>query len=126
MGAQGTVPPLLEKPAVAPAASEKMEKKKEGAPPTCGPIITDACLPIETGKFSMQVTWGLSFYMGNYSPNWRYISAGGDFYTLYMPVKIAYGVTKDMEVYVVIPFVTNWAKNVNQNLAGPNGERSAS
>jgi hypothetical protein len=64
--------------------------------------------------------------MGNYSPNWRYISAGGDFYTLYMPVKFAYGLAQDLEVYAVIPFVTNWAKNVNPNLAGPNGERSAS
>ena len=124
--AQGGVPLLLEKPAVALAAAEKAENKKEGPPPTCGPIVTDACLPIDTGKFSMQVFWGLSFYMGNYSPNWRYISANGDFYTLNMPVKFAYGLTKDMEVYVVIPFLTNWAKNVNPNLAGPNGERSAS
>jgi len=77
-GAQVGVPLLLEKPAVELAAAEKAEKKKEGAPPTCGPIITDACLPIDTGKFSVQVTWALSFYMGNYSPNWRYISAGGD------------------------------------------------
>jgi hypothetical protein len=125
-GAQVGVPLLLGKPAIAQATAQNAEKKKEGAPPTCGPIITDACLPIDTGKFSVQVTWALSFYMGNYSPNWRYISAGGDFYTLYMPVKFTYGVTKDMEVYVVIPFVTNWAKNVNTNLAGPNGERSAS
>lgn len=89
-------------------------------------MVTDACLPIDTGKFSMQVFWGLSFYMGNYSPNWRYISANGDFYTLNMPVKFAYGLAKDLEVYLVIPFLTNWAKNVNPNLAGPNGERSAS
>ena len=58
-------PMLLEKP---PGEAPKPEEKKEGPPSTCGPIISDTCLPIETGKFAMQVFWALSFYTGNFSP----------------------------------------------------------
>jgi len=111
---------LMENPAGPPG-----EEKKEGAPSTCGPVISDTCLPIETGKYALQVFWGLSFVTGNFSPNWRHVSAGGNFYTFNMPVKFTYGPTKDTEVYVIVPFITNWAKDVNPDLAGPNGERSA-
>ncbi len=111
---------LMEKPA-APA-----EEKKDGPPSTCGPMISDTCLPIDTGKFAMQVFWTLSFVTGNFSPNWRHVSADGNFYTFSMPVKFTYGPAKDMEVYVVIPFITNWANSVSPALAGPNNERAAS
>jgi len=41
-----------------------------------------------------------------------------------MDWKFTYGLWHNLEVFVVIPFVNNWAKNVNE--PGPNGERSAS
>ena len=120
--AQGPGGALLEKPPAAPPA----EEKKEGVPSTCGPMISDTCLPIETGKVAMQVWWALSFYPGVFSPNWRQVSAKGDFYTFNMPVKISYGPTKDLEVYVIAPFINNWVNDVDLGIAGPNGERSAS
>ena len=113
--------PLLEQPAAPPA-----EEKKEEAPNTCGPLLTDTCIPIEEHHASMQVLWGLSFYPGNFSPNWRYVSAHGDFYTFNMPVKFTYGPAKNLETYIVAPFVVNWVNNVDRGAAGPNGEHSAS
>ncbi len=118
--AQGPGQLLLEKPPAAPPA----EEKKEGAPTTCGPMISDTCLPIETGKVAMQVWWALSFYPGVFTQNWRPVSARGDFYTFFMPVKFVYGPTKDLETYVVVPFIHNW--NHNLELRGPNGETAAS
>jgi len=120
--AQGPGGALLEKPPAPPPA----EEKKEGAPTTCGPMISDTCLPIDTGKVAMQVWWALSFYPGVFSPNWRQVSARGDFYTFNMPVKVSYGPTKDLEVYVVAPFIHNWVDNADRGIAGPNGERAAS
>jgi hypothetical protein len=101
------------------------EEKKEEAPTTCGPLISDCCLPIETYHASMQILWALSFYPGNFSPNWRHVSAKGDFYTFNMPVKFTYGPTKNMEVYVIVPYVHNFASNINRSVAGPDGERAA-
>ncbi len=110
---------LLEKP----LEGAKPQEKKEEAPTTCGPICCDTCLPIETGHVSMSVLWALSFYPGVFSQNWRTVSAGGNFHTFYMPVKVTYGPTKNMEVYLIAPFIHNWASGVN--IPGPNGETSA-
>lgn len=118
---QVALPPVMEKPLSPPE-----EKKEETAPTTCGPMISDTCLPIETYHASMQVWWALSLYPGVFSPNWRTVSARGDFHTFYMPVKFTYGPTKNSEVYIIIPFIHNWVNNVNPSIAGPNGERSAS
>jgi hypothetical protein len=118
--AQGGAPVMMEKPPGAPPA----EEKKEGPPTTCGPMISDTCLPIDKGKFAMQVWWALSVYPGVFSQNWRPVTAGGDFYTFFMPVKFVYGPTKDLETYVVVPFIHNW--NNSLNAPGPNGETSAS
>jgi hypothetical protein len=41
-----------------------------------------------------------------------------------MDWKFTYGLWNNLEVFVVIPFVQNWANSVNE--PGPNGERSAS
>ncbi len=65
--AQGVGQVMMEKP---PAP----EAKKEEAPTTCGPIISDACIPIETGHASLQVLGALSIYTANFSPNWRRVS----------------------------------------------------
>jgi hypothetical protein len=117
--AQGVGQVMMEKP---PAAAEK----KEEAPTTCGPLISDSCIPIETGHASIQILGALSFYTANFTPNWRRVSAKGDFYTFNMPVKFTYGPTKDLEMYIIAPFISNWASNVDRSAAGPNGERSAS
>ncbi|MEW6657730.1 MAG: transporter [Thermodesulfobacteriota bacterium] len=117
--AQGGVPAMMEKPAAPPG-----EEKKEEAPTTCGPMISDTCLPISTGKFAIQAWWALSLYPGVFSNNWRSVSAGGNYATFFMPVKFVYGPTKDLETYVVVPFVNNWLSDTN--FPGPNGETSAS
>lgn len=111
-------PPILEKPAALP------EEKKEEAPTTCGPLVSDTCNPMSTGKFSMQAWWALSFYPGVFTQNWRSVDPGARLRTFYMPVKFCYGLFKDTEVYVIIPFITNWATDVK--VRGPNGENSAS
>ena len=53
------------------------------APPTTtGPIITDTAVPIDTGHFSLQPYWSLGLVAGKFSPNWRRVSAGGNFASL--------------------------------------------
>ena len=122
--AQGPGAPLLEKPQPTSELPGPGEKKEE-APTTCGPLISDSCIPIEEHHASMQVLWGLSLYTGNFSPNWRVVSAKGNFYIFQMPVKFTYGPTKNLETYIVVPFIANWCNSVNSDIAGPNGERSA-
>ncbi|MGO9620428.1 MAG: hypothetical protein ACLPT6_03380, partial [Desulfobaccales bacterium] len=82
----------------APAAPP--EEKKEEAPTTAGPILTDTTIPIDTGHFSLSVLSALSIYPGSFNQNWRTVSARGDFYTYFMPVKLTYGPMKNMEVYL--------------------------
>ena len=107
---------------------EGKEEKKEAAkeeecPATFGPIITDTAIPIEKGKFAIQPTLGLSFVTNTFSPNWRRTSAGGDFQSFFTGVKLTYGLFNNLEVYGVIPYIHNWAGNVNE--PGPQGERNA-
>ncbi len=113
---------IMEKPG--PEKVEEEEKKEE-APTTCGPIISDTCLPIETGKASLQLLTAYSFYPGIFSPNWRYTSAKGNFGTFIMPVKFTYGPTKNLETYVIVPYIHNFANSLDMSIAGPNGETSA-
>ena len=77
------------------------EDKKEEAPTTCGPLISDSCIPIETGHACLQILGTMSFYTSNFSPNWRRVSTKGDFSTFNLPVKFTYGPIKDLELYVV-------------------------
>jgi hypothetical protein len=118
--AQAGAPAMMEKPAVPPAEAPK----PEGAPTTCGPMISDTCLPIETGKFAMQAWWALSLYPGAFTQNWRQVTAGGNFHTFFMPVKFVYGPTKDLELYAVVPFIHNWVDNTNST--STDGKNSAS
>jgi hypothetical protein len=55
--------------------------------------------------------------------SWRRVSAGGDFQTFGMDWKFTYGLWNNLEVFVVVPYVNNWASNVDE--PGPNGERSS-
>ncbi|MGA7577584.1 MAG: transporter [Desulfobaccales bacterium] len=107
-----------------PAGTPPPEEKKETAPSTAGPILTDYTIPIDTGHFSLSVLSALSFYPGTFNQNWKTVSAGGNFYTYFMPVKLTYGPMKNMEVYVVAPFIDYWGNDATT--PGPNGNRSAS
>jgi len=102
---------------------KKEEAKEDECPTTFGPIITDTAIPIEKGKFAIQPTGGLSFVTNTLSPSWRRTSAGGDFQSFFMAVKLTYGLFNNLEVYGVIPYIHNWARNVNE--PGPQGERAA-
>ncbi|MGA9754275.1 MAG: transporter [Desulfobaccales bacterium] len=119
-----------EKASVATAAKEegkpasKEEAKEDECPPTFGPIITDTAIPLDKGKFAVQPTFGLGFVTNNLTQSWRRVSAGGDFKNFGMDWKFTYGLIKNMEVFVVVPYVNNWANSVKE--PGPNGERSAS
>jgi hypothetical protein len=112
---------LSQQPAAPPA-----EEKKEEAPSTCGPLITDTCIPIEKDHASLQVLWAMSVYTANFSQSWRPVSTRGDLFSFYMPVKFTYGLAKHLETYIIAPFNVNWVNNVDRSFAGPNGERSAS
>ncbi len=105
----------------APPAAEK----KEETPTTCGPIITDTCIPIGEHQASLSVQGALNIYAADFTRNWRAVSARGDFYTLDMPVKFTYGPVKNLETYIVAPFLVYWANDVDRGVEGPNGERSA-
>ncbi len=100
------------------------EAKEEECPATFGPIITDTAIPMDTGKFAIQPTFGMSFFTNSLTQNWRRVPAGGNFKTFSMDYKFTYGLIKNMEVFVVVPYVHNWAGSVTE--PGPNGERSAS
>jgi hypothetical protein len=104
--------------------TKKEEAKEDECPATFGPIITDTAVPMDTGKFAIQPTFGMSFVNNSLTQNWRRISAGGNFKTFGMDYKFTYGLIKNMEVFVVVPYVHNWANSVKE--LGPNGERSAS
>ncbi len=117
--------PLLEKPQPT-SETLGLGEKKEEAPTTCGPLISDSCIPIEEHHASLQLLGALSLYTGNFSPNWKVVSTRGNFYTFNMPVKFTYGPTKDLETYIVVPFIVNWCNDLDPGVAGPNGERRAS
>jgi hypothetical protein len=99
------------------------EAAKEECPATFGPIITDTAVPMEKGGFAIQPTFGFSCITDSFSPNWRRISAGGNYKSFAMDYKFTYGLLNNLEVFVVVPYVHNWANKVNE--PGPNGERSA-
>ncbi len=110
-----------DQPAAPPA-----EEKKEAPPTTAGPILTDTCIPIGEYQACLSVQGALNFYAADFSRDWRTVSARGDFYTLYMPVKFTYGPVKNLETYIVAPFLVSWCNDLDRGAAGPNGERAAS
>lgn len=102
----------------------KAEAEGDECPATFGPIITDTAIPIAKGKFAIQPTIGMSFLTGAFDKDWRRVSAGGDFMSFGTSWKFTYGLINNLEVFVVVPYVYNWANNVDE--PGPSGERSAS
>lgn len=87
------------------------------------PLITEPALPVLKGKLIIQDQMSLNCLNGIFSRSWKRESAGGDFTFLTMPVRIDYGITKETSVAVRIPFVNNWASNVDQPVQG---QRNAS
>jgi hypothetical protein len=119
-----------EKAVVAEAGQEEgKEAGKTGksagdeCPATFGPIITDTAIPIEKGKFAVQPTFALSFVTDIFDKNWRRVSAGGNFQSFNMSWRFTYGLMNNLEVYLVIPYIQNWAGDVDE--AGPTGERNS-
>jgi hypothetical protein len=104
----------------------KAEEAKEGVqcPATFGPIITDTAVPIDKGKFAVQPTFFMGFQTSVFNRSWRPVSAGGDFKSFQMTWKFVYGPIDNAEVSLTIPYINNWANNVNN--PGQKGERSAS
>ncbi len=95
----------------------------EICPCTFGPLIADTAIPIEKGGFAIQPLVAFGLTGGDFTGSWRRVSTGGDFYSLSIPVKVTHGLFKNAEVFLVIPYVHNWARNVSE--PGPGGERSA-
>ncbi len=95
-------------------------------PNTFGPLITDSTIPIEKHHASLQVLGTMSIYTANFTQSWRSVSTKGDLFTFNLPVKFIYGPAKNLETYIIAPFIVDWDNNVDKSQAGPNGERSAS
>ncbi len=117
-----------EKGTPAGGRGEGFEPEAEAAkgveiPTTFGPIVTDTAIPIEKCKFAIQPTFGYSFVTDAFTRHWGRASAGGDFQSFSMDLKLSYGLMDNMEIFVVIPYVHNWAGDVDE--PGPQGERSA-
>lgn len=104
----------------------KAEEAKEGVecPATFGPIIAETAVPIDKGKFAVQPTFGLSFTNHVLSQNWRRVSARGNFNSFIMTWKLVYGLWDNLEVFTVIPYIHNWAYDVD--FPASNGSRAAS
>lgn len=112
-------------PAPAAAGQEETPQKaeEEECPPTFGPLITETAVPAEKGSFAIQPLFQLSFITDSLTPNWRRDTAGGNFKQFYGELKLTYGLWDNLEVFAVVPYIHNWANDVNQ--PGPNGQRSA-
>ena len=93
-------------------------------PSIAGPIIADSAVPAPYGQLNIQPYWSLGVVAGNFSTNWRRVSAGGNFRSLEMPVKFTCGLAPNIEVYLTSVMFQNWAGQVSA--PGSGGSRSAS
>ncbi len=113
----------------APAAEVQEEGQAKGTEPECsptfGPIITETAVPAEKGSFAIQPLFQMGFITDSLSPNWRRQTAGGNFKQFYGEVKMTYGLWDNLEVFAVVPYIHNWAHDVNPRMRGPNGESAA-
>ena len=125
MGAKGFLSAVLIIFLAASAAftAEEVATQPSSPPDTTGPLITDTAVPQEPGRFTLQPFWSLSFMGGNFSANWRRQSARGDFVVFNLPVKLTYGLARNLEVYAVVPYAHNWGSHGEK--PGPKGERAA-
>jgi hypothetical protein len=103
---------------VAAAAETPWER-----PATTGPIITDTTIPQPLGTGTLFIPTFLYLRNSNFNSNWRRVDAGGDFQSLSTQMQLFYGLLPRTEIYLGIPYLHNWAWNVEK--PGPNGQRSA-
>ncbi len=87
-------------------------------PTTAGPIITDTAVPVPEGSFAVQPYWSLGFTRGKFTGSWRRVSAGGDYVSLEIPVKFTYGLYRNLEVDLTVPYVHNWASRMDTPVRG--------
>jgi hypothetical protein len=92
-------------------------------PATATPIITDSAVPAAPGQLSLQPYWSLAWVAGNLTAGWRRVGARGNFRSLQIPVKVTYGLMRNLEIYAQMAFIHNWAGHV-QDAAAP-GNRDA-
>ncbi|MFZ5452282.1 MAG: transporter [Thermodesulfobacteriota bacterium] len=78
-----------------------------------GPLITDTAVPIGQGNFSIQPLLQMGFRGGQFSPNWRRVSSHGDFYSLQLPVQFTYGPSPNVEMWLLVTYLYNWARNAH-------------
>ncbi len=78
-------------------------------PATFGPLVTDTAIPIDKGHFAIQPTFSYSNVLNEFSPHWGRTSSDDDHQSFGMDWKLTYGLMENMEVFVVIPYVYNWA-----------------
>jgi len=76
-----------------------------------GPLITDTAVPIDLGGFSIQPLAQFGFRGGQFSANWRRVSSRGNFYSLQVPVQFTYGPFPNVETYLIVPYLHNWAND---------------
>jgi hypothetical protein len=81
-------------------------------PSTTGPIVSDTAVPASPGQLCIQPYWSLGFVAGNFSTNWRRVSAGGNFCSLEIPVKLTYGLAPNIEIDLTAVMFQNWASQV--------------
>jgi hypothetical protein len=98
-------------------------KGQRAIPNTTGPIITDTTIPQSLGTATLFLPTFWALQSGNFSPNWRRVSAGGNYQSLSPSAQLYVGVAPRTEVYAVVPYLHNWAGKVNQ--PAPTGQRNA-
>ncbi|MDD2901202.1 MAG: transporter [Syntrophales bacterium] len=76
-----------------------------------GPLITDTAVPIGQGEFAVQPLAAFNFQGGQFSPNWRRVSSHGDFYSLQLPMIFTYGLAPNVEMWLLVPYLHNWARS---------------
>ncbi len=113
-----------------PEAGEAREYEVPGAvgttdvcPCTAGPLIADTAVPLDKGKIAVQPYFLFRFTGGAFSPSWRHTGPGGDYFTFDALMKLAYGLTQNLEVNLYARYRHNWAGNVIA--PGTQVERSA-
>jgi hypothetical protein len=100
---------------VAAAADAPLEH-----PATAGPILVDSAIPVAPGQLSLQPFWSLTFVAGNLTAGGRRVAVGGNYRSLQIPVKVTYGLMRNMEIYAQMPFIHNWAGGVHDSEAPGN------
>ena len=108
--AEGTSPPDVQKTGRGEGFEPEAEATKgPEIPATFGPLVTDTAIPAEKGSFAVQPTFGYSRVLDAFSPHWGRTSTDGDYQSFAMDWKFTYGLIENLEVFVDVPFVYNWA-----------------